>query len=116
MCSVGEERDLTLMCILFQLETIDTCLENKHENRIVSGSSGQSTCTSSLVPRHQIFHARPAASSKNRVWTLSLVKLGRNHMNMSHQSDCSGKVNCISAITNMQACKFFGTKANAASI
>ena len=28
----------------------------------------------SLVPRHQIFRARPAALSKNRVWTRSLVK------------------------------------------
>ena len=33
----------------------------------------------SLVPRHQIFRARPAALSKNRVWTSSLVKLGRNY-------------------------------------
>ena len=33
----------------------------------------------SLVPRHQIFRARPAALSKNRVWTPSLVKLGRNY-------------------------------------
>ena len=31
---------------------------------------------SSLVSRHPIFHARPAALSKNRVWTLSLRKLG----------------------------------------
>ena len=31
----------------------------------------------SLVPRHQIFRARPAALSKNRVWTLSLRKLGQ---------------------------------------
>ena len=30
----------------------------------------------SLVPRHQIFRAHPAALSKNRVWTLSLRKLG----------------------------------------
>ena len=30
----------------------------------------------SLVPRHPIFRARPAALSKNRVWTLSLRKLG----------------------------------------
>ena len=34
---------------------------------------------SSLVPRHPIFRARPAALSKNRVWTRSLVKLGLNH-------------------------------------
>ena len=33
----------------------------------------------SLVPRHQIFRARPAALSKNRVWTPSLVKLGHNY-------------------------------------
>ena len=33
----------------------------------------------SLVPRHQIFRARSAALSKNRVWTRSLVKLGRNY-------------------------------------
>ena len=33
----------------------------------------------SLVPRLQIFRVRPAALSKNRVWTLSLVKLGRNY-------------------------------------
>ena len=33
----------------------------------------------SLVPRHQIFRVRPAALSKNRVWTPSLVKLGRNY-------------------------------------
>ena len=37
----------------------------------------------SLVPRHQIFCAHPAALSKNRVWTLSLVTLGRNHMSVS---------------------------------
>ena len=37
------------------------------------------TIVPSLVPRHQIFRARPAALSKNRVWTRSLVKLGRNH-------------------------------------
>ena len=30
----------------------------------------------SLVPRHPIFRARPAALSKNRVWTRSLRKLG----------------------------------------
>ena len=30
-----------------------------------------------LVPRHQIFRACPAALSKNRVWTLSLRKLGQ---------------------------------------
>ena len=35
--------------------------------------------TTSLVPRHQIFRARPAALSKNRVWTPSLVKLGCNY-------------------------------------
>ena len=35
--------------------------------------------SSSLVPRHPIFRARPAALSKNRVWTRSLVKLGLNH-------------------------------------
>ena len=40
---------------------------------------GEGLVTSSLVPRHQIFHARPAALSKNRVWTPSLVKLGRNY-------------------------------------
>ena len=33
----------------------------------------------SLVPRHQVFRTCPAALSKNRVWTRSLVKLGRNH-------------------------------------
>ena len=33
----------------------------------------------SLVPRHKIYRARPAALSKNRVWTPSLVKLGRNY-------------------------------------
>ena len=33
----------------------------------------------SLVPRHQIFCARPAALLKNRVWTRSQVKLGRNY-------------------------------------
>ena len=32
----------------------------------------------SLVPRHPIFHTRPAALSKNRVWTRSLVKLRLN--------------------------------------
>ena len=36
----------------------------------------------SLVPRHQIFRVRPAALSKNRVWTPSLVKLGRNYMSV----------------------------------
>ena len=36
----------------------------------------------SLVPRHQIFRARPVALSKNRVWTRSLVKLGRNYMSV----------------------------------
>ena len=33
----------------------------------------------SLVPRHQIFRVHPAALSKNRVWTPSLVKLGCNY-------------------------------------
>ena len=37
------------------------------------------TVTDSLVSRHQIFRARHAALSKNRVWTPSLVKLGRNY-------------------------------------
>ena len=33
-------------------------------------------------PDTPIFCARPAALSKNRVWTLSLVKLGRNYTNV----------------------------------
>ena len=37
----------------------------------------------SLVPRHKIFRARPAALSKNRVWTPSLVKLGRNYTSVA---------------------------------
>ena len=37
----------------------------------------------SLLPRRQIFRARPVALSKNRVWTRSLVKLGHNHMSVS---------------------------------
>ena len=36
-----------------------------------------------LIPRHQIFRACPAALSKNRVWTCSLVKLGCNHTSTS---------------------------------
>ena len=35
----------------------------------VPGQSRDCQCYSSLVPRHQIFRARPAALSKNRVWT-----------------------------------------------
>ena len=34
----------------------------------------------SLIPRRQIFCARPAALSKNRVWTLSLRKLGHAYI------------------------------------
>ena len=34
----------------------------------------------SLVPRRQIFCAHPAAFSKNRVWTLSLQKLGHAYI------------------------------------
>ena len=37
----------------------------------------------SLVPRHQIFRARPAALLKNRVWTLSLRKLGQVYIQWS---------------------------------
>ena len=37
----------------------------------------------SLVSRHQIFRARPAALLKNRVWTRSSVKLGLNHTSIS---------------------------------
>ena len=39
--------------------------------------------TQSSPTAHQIFHVRPAALSKNRVWTHSLVKLGHNYMNVS---------------------------------
>ena len=37
----------------------------------------------SLVSRHQIFRARLAALSKNRVWTPSLVELGCNYTSVS---------------------------------
>ena len=36
-----------------------------------------------LIPRHQIFCTCPAALSKNRIWTRSLVKLGCNHTSIS---------------------------------
>ena len=37
----------------------------------------------SLIPRHQIFRTHPAALSKNRVWTLSLRKLGHVYIRRS---------------------------------
>ena len=45
-----------------------------------------------LVPRHPIFRTHPAALSKNKVWTRSLVN---ERIGMLRQSDCSGKVNCV---------------------
>ena len=48
------------------------------KNRILIVAHGPS-----LIPRHPIFRARPAALSKNRVWTRSLVKLGLNHTSVS---------------------------------
>ena len=47
------------------------CIWAIHHRLLVAGSSSHS-----LVPRHPIFCARPAALLKNRVWTLSLQKLG----------------------------------------
>ena len=46
-------------------------------------SVGKVDFVHSLIPRHQIFRARPAALSKNRVWTLSLRKLGQVYLRRS---------------------------------
>ena len=56
----------------------------------------------SLVPRHQVFHARPVALSTNRVWTRSLVKLGHNHTSVL-ACCCTNQiaqVNCVMCHNN----------------
>ena len=84
---------MTLLCFLSLQFVIYTlywsfclaCGSYRYRSRHAHLSSGRKVIkyecqyVPSLVPRHQIFRARPAALSKNRVWTLSLVKLGRNY-------------------------------------
>ena len=59
---------LRSMTVVFGLGTrLHVCMCTTLENGVLR--NGQQP---SLVPRHQIFRARPVALSKNRVWTLSL--------------------------------------------
>ena len=59
----------------------------------------------SLVPRHPIFRARPAALSKNRVWTRSLRKLGHVYIWRSvNWSNCIG-VNYIISYQERSLCR-----------
>ena len=81
-------RSLWIASVVMEYNYVTTCLAD-----VSILFLGDNSVSSSLVPRHQIFRARPVALSKNRVWTRSLV-YERSGM-LSHQSDCSGKVNCV---------------------
>ena len=68
----------------------------------------------SLIPRYPIFRVRPAALSKNRVWTRSLVKLGLNHTSVlaccRTNQIAQVKYFALCVITNSQLANIFAAK------
>ena len=82
MCSCSFKAQFSMKCLLFYPVILELSCITQTKPMMTMVYKGM-LCWSSLLPRHQIFCACPAALSENRVWTHSLVKLGCNYMSVS---------------------------------